>query len=94
MPGLTDQERSTLAEQFASKSLTGYSEQKVRHEPEKMRKQAGKQTTRKRKARNRLPLFLCPGFPDAGRVIRGHKKTSYSLIQRRWFCLHFTAEIM
>ena len=42
MPGLTDQERSTLAEQFASKSLTGYSEQKVRREREKMRKQAGK----------------------------------------------------
>ena len=42
MPGLTDQERSTLAEQFASKSLTGYPEQKVRHELEKMRKQAGK----------------------------------------------------
>jgi len=42
MPGLTDQERSTLVEQFASKSLIGYSEQKVRHELEKMRKQAGK----------------------------------------------------
>lgn len=42
MPGLTDQEHSTLAEQLTSKSLTGYSEQKVRHELEKMRKQAGK----------------------------------------------------
>ena len=42
---------------------------------------------------NRLPLFLCPGFPDAGRGAQGHKKTTYSLIQCRWFVFYQRPEL-